>query len=290
MGRLYIMAAFLLLFTASWTSAGTLDVLSDAVAIRAPEPRSPAPGAVVKAEFKSTVDRDPELSLDSDEPAPAAKSRRLRPNVKPKPAVAFKKNKKKAASTAEKRGEVPPQAAQKGANEDALELDLEKDLVLSPPPPRTTEEPEVSPRAPAETRPPDRPTKAKPKTKEAAKPQVKPKEKAGVKETPIEQRTLTRTVRKVRPLGSDPWSTPAGSYTVRPFHGAPDSVAPRGSSTTAPAPSPKAYLRDGIMVRVTPQPGVEPPQETGGISTGTDILNSALDLIGLPFAFISSMF
>jgi hypothetical protein len=51
------------------------------------------------------------------------------------------------------------------------------------------------------------------------------------------------------------------------------------------------FVRDGVTIKLAPAAapatGVDPYDEE---SSGSDILSSAAELIGLPFAFISSFF
>ena len=60
---------------------------------------------------------------------------------------------------------------------------------------------------------------------------------------------------------------------------------------TAQPPTARRFVRDGVTVKLAPQPM---PATYHGYHDqgfdGSDALNSALDVIGLPFAFISSFF
>ena len=74
MARLFIVAAAIVVLTASWVSAGNFEMLADAAISRPPTPLHINAGDVVKAEFKSNLKRNFEIELESDTllPEPAA--------------------------------------------------------------------------------------------------------------------------------------------------------------------------------------------------------------------------
>ncbi len=138
-------------------------------------------------------------------------------------------------------------------------------------------------------------------------------------ERPIVQ--SSKPIRKVKPVTQNPWSYPAGNYENRycPIDNSgigckppefatseprriavPEyaSMPPRGVANSggfggprsAAAPAPDRFVRDGVTIKLAPAvaPAVYP--DSAEESSGSDILSTAAEIIGLPFAFISSFF
>jgi hypothetical protein len=136
MGKIFTMAVAIVMLTASWGSAGNFEALADAGAVRAPTPLYIKPGTLIKAEFKSNLRTTSDM--DADSLFPEKVSSRTGPKVKPRPAVAFRQ---RAAG-----GMAPPpkvkheSPANMGTMAESLEQavemeeDLDKDLVIEPPP------------------------------------------------------------------------------------------------------------------------------------------------------------
>ena len=81
MARLFIVAAAIVVLTASWVCAGNFEMLADAAISRPSTPLHINAGDVVKAEFKSNLKRNFEIELESDtllpEPAAAKETSRV---------------------------------------------------------------------------------------------------------------------------------------------------------------------------------------------------------------------
>jgi len=196
-----------------------------------------------------------------------------------------------------------------------LEADLEKDLVISPPPPKTERKPakEEKPAVERKSGAEKKAVTEKKVDKKKAGPAVKrvaPADLGNYAASP-------RAIQKVRPpVAQNPWSFPAGAYEGRPpqvqqyltdeprravnnggrgvngYSGAPNqgynAADPRRFA--APPAAPDRIVRDGVPIRLAPAaaPPIQP--EFVDESSGSDLLNSAAEIIGLPFAFISSLF
>lgn len=309
MARLFIVAAAIVVLTASWVSAGNFEMLADAALSRPPTQLHINAGDVVKAEFKSNLSKKFEIELESDTllPEPAAAKETSR--VLAKPAVAYRERSNRGMAPPPR---VSPKSQRLGARAEAadeapdLEADLEKDLVISPPPPKTDQKPAMEEKSAVEKKAVTEKKKAGPAVKRVA-----PSEFGTYAASP-------KPIRKVRPpVAQNPWSYPAGAYESRPnpgqqyltdaprqavnqnnrrVNGYPGAVNP-GYTYADPrrmANPPAAadrFVRDGVTIKLAPAAapatGYDPYEEE---SSGSDILSSAAELIGLPFAFISSFF
>lgn len=293
MGRICTITAAILLLTVSWVGAGTFQVLADAGAVRTPTPLYVGPGMVVKAEFKSNLNQDSELETESDALFPVEAPAEAGPKVTPKPAATFKERGTRAMAP-------PPAAtplgksamgtmAQVKEQKDSLELDLEKDLVISPPPPKAGDKPDLGARPTVETR--------------GVSPQADIKEKRIQKQRATKRLKRTspakrgqyaasrRAIRKVRPVSRHAWSLPAGNYRARGCPVVPESIAERSTARRiARPPTTQTFVRDGVPVRLAPRTvpaAYGYPEED---FYGSEILSIASEIIGMPFAFISSLF
>ncbi len=289
MGRICSITAAMLLLMTTWVVAGTFEVLSDASAVRTPTPLYVTPGMVVKAEFRSHQAAAPEIRTESDallpEHAPL-------PGVKPRPAAAFKQ--RRAAANTSPPPARPLQRARDAnvaqAKDEAndLELDLEKDLVISPPPPRTEDKGATEARPAVETR-----GTGVQEAIEAAKPKAKKKRRVrrAAPRRSGQFASSPRAIHKVRPLTSyNPWSVPAGSYDRPNCPVGRPSLSGESYSRIAPPPTVRRYVRDGVTVKLAPRPVPASYADSYYQSDGSDVVSSALDVIGIPFAFISSFF
>ncbi|MBM4326739.1 MAG: hypothetical protein FJ118_06205 [Deltaproteobacteria bacterium] len=296
MGRIHCIIAAFLLLSASWASAATFEALAESVAAPNPAPLLAKPGAVVKAEFKASVGERSDLTLESDALLSDESAGPARPQVLPKPAVAFKK--KGSRAMAPPPDPAPRVAAQAKEPNDDLEMDLEKDLVISPPPAKTEEAPKVAPKPSVEIPVAPREDKVSDKKLKRPVPAPQVKQVAPVKTRPFS--TSLSPIQKVRPVTSNPWLTPAGS--PRPSA----CPVPPVTRITYPPQEPaiqqqasqaqeRTYVRDGVTVKLAapPQPAQPVPATYQGREesfVGSDLLNAAADIISLPFAFISSLF
>lgn len=320
MGKINLVAAAMVLLTASWVCAGNFEVLADAGVIKAPTPLYIKPGTVVKAEFKSNLKTTSDVEMDSDSLFPERVSAKAEPKVQPRPAVAFKERKTGAMA--------PPPPGNNGlsgrsshlaaAGDEASDLDsdvedLSRDLVISPPPAKegATEKMESTPASETKAAPREKNavTEKQPKAKKKAAPSVK-------RMSPTDYGKYagaSKPIRKVHPLTTtttrNPWSYPAGSYGNRSYEMTaqrlqkpreqavnqgyrpmePDYMASAPRRITPP-PTTERFVRDGVTVRLAPtaMPAAYPnPTEE---ESDSDLLSTAAEIIGMPFAFISSFF
>ncbi|MDA8405258.1 MAG: hypothetical protein M0T73_00115 [Deltaproteobacteria bacterium] len=316
--KLSFIAAILVL-TASWVSAGNLGALATAAASQAPTPLYVKHGALVKAEYKSglmtTADED--VSATGIQPERVAASADQK--IMARPAIAFKPRPSGMMAP-------PPRVESVGngqaglvaeAKQDSLDLegDLEKDLVLSPPPQKAEETKEVPAKPVAtESRPAPEKTAVVASPKKAVK---KPIAKKITKVHPVPRYAGSpKPIHKVRPVSQNSWQFPAGAYENRPFpqtqtvyapsnFGAPNvtpnRMSPPSYATSDPRPtfgaqrSSDRIVRDGVTIKLAPAtaPVTAPlPYESDqrDDSSGSDLLSTAAEIIGMPFAFISSLF
>lgn len=315
MGKICSVAVAIVLLTAPWVGAGNFELLADSGAVRAPTPLHVKPGTPVKAEFRSNLTTSSDVEIDTENLLPEKVSAKAEPSVSPRPAVAFRERGPGAMAP-------PPSLAQRSKEKESpaesldqsgdIEEDLEKDLVLSPPPPKTEElekpaaRPEAQPQTEKEKITPPR-TVAKDQSKAAA-PSVR---KKGVRE-PRSYVVGQKPIQKVRPLtSSNPWQHPAGSHGDRQYNFNADRMTSQPCNayggaycpmtppymTSAPQrrvpqpPTTQRFVREGVTVKLAPASAPGPyghPFEQG--QAEDDILSAVSEIIGLPFAFISSFF
>jgi hypothetical protein len=276
----------LALLVAPWAYAGNLSVMSDAQDTRQRVRSFIPPGAIVKAEFKSNHDSDPDMVAESDSllpdpdmaDAPAVRERTARPPQKESSAMAPPPSIKPAA---ERRDSSPQRMT---ASADEYEDELAKDLVLPPPPPKIEDDPGRD---------------LQTLTESTGKP-MKPaqRKKMGPARAPSTDRDIYQAsraqVRKVRPVTRNNWATPAGSHQrpVRHFANNPPRVGHGQVSQPAPGPDDsERFVRNGVTIKLAPRtaPAGYSPNEYGP-SASEEIVSAASEIIGLPFAFISSLF
>ena len=206
MGRIGAVIAAFTLLIAPWASAGTFDALADAQAYKPAASRYLAPGSIVKAEFKSSHTRGGSgMETESDTLLPEEAPGESGPRVTSKPAAAREDG-------AFGKMAPPPRTAQRKRTgkrnrrettkkSDDLESELEKDLVLAPPPPKADEEADA----------------LSPKLRRAKKSRRKPRTRVR-RVSPVEPDNYAVSqsqVRKVRPLSRNLWNVPAGSHNPR---------------------------------------------------------------------------
>jgi len=327
--------AAILVLTASWVSAGNLGALATAAASQEPTPLYVKHGALVKAEYKSglmtTADED--MSATGVQPERVAASADHK--IMARPAIAFKPRPSGMMAP-------PPRVESVGhgqaglvaeAKQDSLDLegDLEKDLVLSPPPQRA-EEPKEVPAKPVATESKPAPEKSavaastekavkKPIAKKIRKvhpvPQYAGSPNPIHKIHPVPQYAGSpKPIHKVHPVSQNSWQFPAGAYENRPFpqtqavcapsnfgvpNITPNGMAPSSYATSDPRPvfgtqrSGDRIVRDGVTIKLAPAtaPVTAPlpyESEQRDDSSGSDLFSTAAEIIGMPFAFISSLF
>ena len=314
MARILFISAAIVVLTASWVCAGNFEALAKAGIDRPPTPLHIGFGKVVKTEFKADLNKNPGMELESDALFPEPASAREGARLKLQPAVAFRRRSghhgmAPASKLSPKSDRLAAKAEANDENTD-MDSDLEKDLVISPPPPKTQaapgteEKPAVEKKAGAENK----------ATKKRSKPTVK-------RMAPSRHGYYTasgKPIYKVHPtISQNPWSYPAGSYQNRTYSGPQYMTSePRGAVNYGNRPSygyaqrrpvynidprraamePGAdgrIVRDGVTIKLAPAAAPGPPQPyppAEDESSDSDLLSSATEIIGLPFAFISSFF
>jgi hypothetical protein len=327
MRTIFHIAAAIYIAAASCAWAGTFDGLAAAASAKPPTPLFMQPGSIVKTEFKSTRS-DSDMDLEAEFSSVAQAAARSSNKAQPKPAVAYREGRSGTMAPSPKLRQSDKSTAGRmvAADDDSeLEADLEKDLVLTPPPPKTEERVDRTPK-----RKPVMEKKAIEKKPAITEKKVeKPKPEPRVqKMAPAEYEQYAvspKPIQKVRPVTRNWWSFPAGAHDNRPCpvdvggpacstnptYGQP---APRGSASRqyrpmsqedtwpqgayqerglAPAPGkyPDRVVRDGVTIKLAPAAApagyMEYPEEE---SAGSDLLSTAVEIIGLPFAFIGSLF
>ncbi len=324
MGKFYVLIPAMVLLAASWVSAGTFEVLAQAPGVR----QTPAklflkPGAVVKAEFRNET----EMQLEQDTLFPDMPDEGMEPDPIDSPPITHKRRKAPPhrEQTSDPRA-VPRQPAEAGRmapppavfprgddltsgamsqNQeygDDLDADLEKDLVISPPPPK----PSVTAGAEKNTREETR-ARAKSNRSKSKQAQRKARPKYRAKTTPERYAAYPSHIRKVKPVSQSGWSVPAGTYrpTARVdthefgVNNAPRRIArpitaeslQNGHRPGTPPMRATRVVREGVTVKLVPQP-VPASYQAGESDSnlGNELLSTAADVIGLPFAFVSSLF
>jgi hypothetical protein len=308
MGRFFAFTAAIVLATASWVCAGNFEVLAAAGAVQPPAQQFIKPGTVVKADFTSNLKTISDMELDADTLLPEQVSVRKAPRVKPSPAVAFKERRKGAMAppprlTTKPEADYGKTAQAKDQESIDLESDLEKDLVLTPPPAKE-EGVDVQARPAGKKPAVERKARTEKKIEKKATPTVK-------RIAPPKRHYAQRPIQKVHPVTQNGWSVPAGAHMPQacPVGRAcptwvpnqstnakyqamtPRYAAPQSRGMINHPPAVQRFVRDGVTVKLAPasaQPSyMEAPEED---YAGGDILSTAAEIIGLPFAFISSFF
>lgn len=315
MGKICLVATALLFVSASLVGAGNFEVLSESGMVRVPHALHIKPGTLVKAEFKSTLKTTPDMELESDTIVPERVAAKNDSGQILKPALTYRER--------PTRGMAPPPASQatdSGAlvaeaqdlNSD-LEADLEKDLVLSPPPSRSDPSVESTPTSTSKKVTPEKGVTGLDKKADAKK-----KGGATVKQAvpPIYDKLAgsAKPIRKVRPaVTSNSWFSIAGSHQrpgpIQPPslnsepRMVPSSEGLRSNARAYPYPvrelvPPRSaanndrIVRDGVTIKLAPAAaGPSSAQSMGEEDNfGADLLSTAAEIIGLPFALISSFF
>ncbi len=287
MARTVSVTAVILLLMVSWVWAGSLNLLPSPEAAGTVTPLHAAPGSVIKAQFKTPAEADSDIRMESDVWVPAPAAAADGPRVTPRPAVAFKKRTQPRvappSSLTPERPSGPGSAAQTKGVGDDLEVDLERDLVIQPPP-QQVEEKSATDRAVQ----PGRASEEQPVVRKKV-PAQQPKAQVK-KPAPSVHAAASKPIRKVRPVSQNPWATPASAHQRRFCPIGPDYAAIDEHRRVVPPPTTDRFVRDGVTIKLAPkpfQPAYPYPEED---LEGSDILSAATEIIGLPFAFISSLF
>jgi hypothetical protein len=328
MRTIFYIAAAIFIAAASCAWAGTFDGLAAAASAKPPTPLFLQPGSIVKTEFKSNIraDSDADLNADFSSEAQAGTKSRNQPRLK----SAYKERRSGSMAPPPKitQSDTSSKGKMIAADQDQseLETDLEKDLVLTPPPPKTEEKSDrTQKRKPtAEKKAIEKRTATPEKKAHRAKAEPRVRKMAPAH---YEQYVISgKPIHKVHPVTRSWWSWPAGAYDRRscpvdvggpacstdPAYGQPDQrmgmnrpyrpmnqqyAWPRGAREAAPgyAAAPTRYtdrvVRDGVTVKLAPASAPAGyPEEYLDDNSGPDILATAVEIIGLPFAFIGSLF
>jgi hypothetical protein len=270
----------------------------------------------VKAEFRSTLKTTPDMELESDTVLPEKVAAKNEAGQILKPALTYRERPTRGMApppTHQVSGSSALVAEAQDLNSD-LEADLEKDLVLSPPPAKPDPGVEPAPTTANKKASPDKGVIGLDKKLDGKK-----KAGATVKQTvpPIYDKLAgsTKPIRKVRPVTtSNSWFSVAGSHqkpsAIQPpsLNSDPRMLQPSEGIRNAARgayqypmrelvpPSAAAHndriVRDGVTIKLAPAAaGPSSPQPMGEEENfGSDILSTAAEIIGLPFALISSFF
>lgn len=322
MGRILLVAAAIAVLTASGVCAGNFQVLADAGVIKPSAALHIKPGTVVKAEFQTSLKATSDTDLESENLLPERVAATDTSRIKAKPAIAFREKSTRGMAPPPKMTNKP-EPPQVLAAEDTMDLesDLEKDLVLTPPPPMAEELGQTEKKSVTEKRPSAEKNGVSEKKVEKKKTVPTVKQIAPADSTVYAQ--SPKTIRKVKPITQNPWSNPAGNYANRYCPAdrscaVPQSVAPAQRRVAVPEylpsdsyqarqpefmtsdprrtavrpPQSERFVRDGVTIRLAPAaaPATAMLPDAEDESSGSDILSSAAEIIGLPFAFISSFF
>ncbi len=332
MTRILSTAAAIFFLAASFAAAGTFDALAEATGTGLPTPVYLQPGSVVKTEFKGNITADVDAELGSVLSPVTPATAKSSPSVQAKPAVAAKERRSGAMAPPPKMnsaGRVPSRMAAATDADDAELEDLEKDLVLKPPPPKAEDK---GAKSVIEKKASERKTIVFPEKKaEAKKPEAKKPTPTVRKMQPEDYGQVAvapRAIQKVRPVTRNWWSSPAGGYGNRPYPGDTEGmvcspgcppVGPRGAMTNACRPPSQDYtwphqpatshgvranvpssvasgeriVRDGVTIKLAPAAapaGAVYPDYYTDESSASDLLSAAAEIIGMPFAFIGSFF
>lgn len=315
MARKLSIAAALIVCTVSWAWADGFRVIADAP-LSPPTPLYVSPGTLVKAEFNSPTSRRAPEAAEEDRTVVEAAAVEGGPSVKPRPAVAFRERPSGTMAPPPSNKPVkdtgPSIAASTEETPDSLEADLEKDLVLTPPTPKKSEklrqEKELAEQGSTKETPASSEIKAAPKKPLQRVKKVTP----SAEQTP--SATASKPIRKVKPITQNFWRHPAGASPMNPVVVEPPSHArqmvarpqypsfgPDGRSCPPDPdyvsaerprvaeipPSADRFVRDGVTIKLAPPVAGARPQPD---DSGDDIFSAAAEILGLPFAFISSLF
>lgn len=320
MGRILLVAAAIAVLTASGVYAGNFEVLAGAGLVKPTAAFHIKPGTVVKAEFTSNLKATSDMDLQADNLLPEPVAATDASQVKAKPAIAFRERSSRGMAPPPRMNNKPEPATTLAAEDTSdLEGDLEKDLVLSPPPQKSEEQAVTGKQLAPEKKAGAERVAAPEKKAEKKKPTPTVKQIAPSGNSYAQS---AKPITKVKPLTQNPWSNPAGNYAPRycpPDRAcaAPQTVAPPQRRVAMPdyrpadqfyarqpeymtseprrtasrTPQNDRFVRDGVTIKLAPAaaPATYPP-DAEEESSGSDILSSAAEIIGMPFAFISSFF
>lgn len=315
MEKIYSLAAAIVFIAVSLAGAGNFEVLGDAGVVSVPTPIYIKPGTVVKADFRSNLKTTSDTELGSYPVTPEKVSSVNDGTSVMKPAITYRERSAKGMAPPPRVN--PSSEATLGSMAELqdsasdLEADLEKDLVLSPPSSKSTEVKDAggaleNSKKQATERP------AVSDKKNDVKKKASPVVRRVAPSAYEKHASSSKPVRKVRPVTNDSWFFPAGSHQTRALRVNPEAMmspprqqdvyrnvpsvdqAQRGhyysTRGVTPPPTSDRFVRDGVTIKLAPASvGAERPQFEDD-SSASDIFSTAAEIIGLPFALISSFF
>ncbi len=310
MGRISYLTAAMVLLTASWVCAGNFEVLATSGVIRPASTLHIQPGQLVKAEYKADMRATSDTELDANLGAPEQVAAPTLPRVQARPAAALKERRTGAMAPPPRLTKPQPDPSfdrmAAGRDEDTadLEADLEKDLVIAPPPAKTEDQVEMK----------TKPIEKKPALEKKATTGKAPEKKAlpTVKKMAPPDTAIyaisQKPIQKVKTTQQGGWARPAGAHVNRPcpvgqncVAQAPPTADVRYQPMTPPymasgprtSVAPSRYsdriVRDGVPIKLAPAAAPAYP-EAPEDSASSDLISAAVEIIGLPFAFISFFF
>jgi hypothetical protein len=328
MRTIFHIAAAIYIAAASCAWAGTFDGLAAAASAKPPTPLFLQPGSIVKTEFKSNPRSDSDMDLEAEFSSVAQAAAKNSNKAQPKPAVAYREGRPGTMAPPPKVRQQDKSTAGRmvAADDDSeLEADLEKDLVLTPPPPKTEEKVDRTPQKKPVTDKKAIEKRPAITEKKVEKPKTEPRVRKMAPAEYEQYAVSPKPIQKVRPVTRNFWSFPAGAYDNRPCpvdvggpacstnpaYAPPDPRAsasrqyrpmsqeyswPRGTHqaqrglAAAPTGYPDRVVRDGVTIKLAPAAAPAGYMEYPEESSGSDLLSTAVEIIGLPFAFIGSLF
>jgi hypothetical protein len=294
--RILAIVAAYIVCAATWAPAGNFEVLADAGLIR-PATSSGILGVpIVKTEFKGSLKATSDEDIESESLFPEPKRVKDAAGAKAKNALAHRERNRVPAASKQM---SKPTAAEKSviaANQDE-DLEMEKDLILEPPPAKAEEKKDTikSEEKKGGVKGAEKKTEAKPQ------PKVR-------RVAPDMDQLAQRPIQKVKPVTQNPWLNPAGNYPTQSAAQnrhvpkqvrrvpVPDYIDnPYGQeypvqASAAPGRGPDRIVRDGVTVKLAPAAAAPPYAEMAEDNSGSDILSTATEILGMPFALISSFF
>jgi hypothetical protein len=306
MGRVFALIMAVLLLGASWAGAGTFNVMSEAKPEKVANPVY-IPPTVVKAEWKSIQKSDSMIDVESEPSAAADTETEARSSTKSKTtgssrvgASGKSRTSRGMAPSPKSKAQTKPgnnKVAQTGQGETDLDKELEmldKDLVLSPPPPsdrkRELSDSTVDGSA-------DAAETGSPRGKKAGKSKVTTKKPPKATATTPSQAPSSfagKPIRKVKPISGYLWNAPAGTSTVGGY-GDPMEPMPLMSEARpriVPPEQAERFVREGVTIKLAPRtvPATYPNPQMEDSNSASELVSTMTEIIGLPFAFISSLF
>lgn len=325
MGKIMTTAAAIVVLTASWVCAGSFQGLADAAAMKPLTSPHLQAGTLTKVDFKSNMKTHSDMELESDIPVAEPVAASGGPNMRP--AVAYRERGAGAMSPPPRAaGDVDTRVGTVAESRDDtsdLDMDLSKDLVVKPTP-KAEEAPPSEPKPAVEKKPVEQKTGISGVSVEKKRPASQARKPVPSEKTQFLSKS-GKPIRKVHTLSQNHWNVPAGSRDARygspatarisqparvrhsrtaahrenrhqvmyQAHAMPEeymTAEPR--RTIATPPLAERFVRDGVTIKLAPNAAADSPYPDayGDDSNSSDILSAATEIIGLPFAFISSLF